>query len=87
MICRNTQANSNTVEWLETYFDLCGDFQPNHNEIHLDTAKYIDIYTEYVADFEADHEVPLEYKTWRQVWLDVFPYVSIRQYKAVSGKV
>lgn len=80
-------AHLNAVEWMKSYFDLCGDYQPNSDEIHLDPGHLIDIYNEYKTDLNGDHEVPLDYKAWRQAWVSVFPHVSIRQYKSVSGKV
>jgi len=54
MICRNSLAHTNAVEWLNTYFELCGDFQPNSGEIYLDPMKYSDIYSEYEAELTED---------------------------------
>jgi len=87
MICKNTLAHANAVEWFKTYFDLCGDYQPNSEEIHLNPMKLLDIYSEYQDELKLDHEELLEYKSWRKVWFNMFPHVRLREYKAVSGEV
>ena len=72
---------------MTNYFDLCGDYQPKSAEIHLDPMKLTDIYSEYEAELGENHEEMLDYKAWREAWVSVFPHVSIRQFKSVSGIV
>jgi len=47
--------------------------------------KLKDIYSEYKAEQEDDYEGLLDSKSWREVWLQVFPHVKLHQYKIVSG--
>ena len=77
----------NAAEWFKTYFDLCGDFQPNSNEIHLDQMKLNAMYSEYKAELDLDEECLLSYRSWREVWLNEFSNVKLRQFKAVSGMI
>ena len=46
----NTETAHHCYNWLENYFKLCGDNEPNSNEIHLDTVNKKDIYEEYVDE-------------------------------------
>ena len=72
--------------WLQNYFDLCGDQEPNCDEIHLDTVTKKAVYNEYLSESTVYGFVPLGMTAFKQIWTDCFPYVKIREYKAVSGK-
>ena len=67
MICKNSLPHANAVEWFSSYFDLCGDYQPNSGEIHLDPMKLTDIYSEYEAELGDGHKHLLQYIYWRIV--------------------
>ena len=77
------------VAWMREHFNLCGDCQPNrNNEIHLEPIDKLTIYKEYKHDFKT-YSVPqpsVLLKVFYLIWLDQFPHVKIREYKACGGK-
>ena len=74
---------------MECYFNQFGDHIPNSDgEIHLDPVDKFDIYDEYVRDVSAlytDDSV-IGYPKFLETWATCFPFVSIREYKQVTGK-
>lgn len=81
------EGAENCYVWLKEYFDKCGDDQPNKNEIHLDRLTKGEVYGEYVMEFQQnDDRCILSYQAFVDIWNTSFPYVKIREYKAVSGK-
>ena len=51
----NTPMHIDAMKWMEQYFEISGDYQPNSNEeIHLDPIKKREIHGEYVKSVVAD---------------------------------
>ena len=75
--------------WMEIYFKQFGENAPNAaGEIHLDPIEKKTVWEEYVRDIsdwypDGKH---YSYQKFVDLWTLLFPYVSIREYKAVSGK-
>ena len=82
----NSEGAHHLYCWLQNYFDLSGDQEPNCDEIHLDTVTKKAVYNEYLSESVVFGFVPLGLSTFKKIWKDCFPYVKIREYKAVSGK-
>ena len=82
----NTEASFYCHNWLENYFDLCADDQPNLNEKHLDPVHKKDVYLEYKNEAILYNIKPLSLTQFRRQWKTGFPHVKIRKYKACSGK-
>ena len=75
--------------WLELYFNQYGDHAPNAaGEIHLDPIEKKTIWEEYVRDITEWYpgERYYSYSKLLELWDLLFPFVSIRVYKAVTGK-
>ena len=81
-----SEASSHCNLWMENYFQLCGDFQPNTGEIHLDPVKKCDIYEEYVSETEPFGLPVVSLSRFKRMWKKDFPLVKIRKYKACTGK-
>jgi hypothetical protein len=81
-----------TAVWLEEYFYLHADSAPNRLEAHLDLCDRKDIWEMYRNEmkvfysFSDGEKVYYDCDTFNKVWNNVFPWVKIRAYKAVSGK-
>jgi hypothetical protein len=84
----NTVKHKTCFGWMKRFFQLMGDVAPNRaEEIHLEPIDVVDIYLEYKRDLTEHADFPtLCYSSFCGVWADCFPHVTIRQYKAVSGK-
>lgn len=74
------------VQWFREYFDACGDHAPNGRGTHLEITDKIDIYRTYEADMQQAGDEILDYTRWIRLWETVFPYVTMRTYKQVTGK-
>lgn len=80
------------IAWFKRYFKLVGDQMPNTlDEIHLEACDYQDLYEEYVFDMThvnkiGRNEEYLSYTRWRELWIQHFPNVRVREYKQVTGK-
>lgn len=75
--------------WLELYFNQYGDHAPNAaGEIHLDPIEKKTIWEEYVRDIVEwySDDNYYSYSKFTELWDLLFPFVSIRVYKAVTGK-
>ena len=74
--------------WMHFFFELVGDRNPCNNEIHLEPMQKVDLWKEYCSDihFLLCEEKALNYSGFLDVWRNNFPHVSIRKYKAVTGK-
>lgn len=75
--------------WLELYFNQYGDHAPNAaGQIHLDPVEKKSIWEEYVRDIVEWYpdERYYSYGKFLELWDLLFPFVSIREYKAVTGK-
>jgi hypothetical protein len=92
----NTEVALATYGWMQNYFKLVGDFQPNRdNEIHLEPCTVKSIYDEYVFDMDqelyeekttSNRGFKLQFSSFCEFWKLIFPTVRIREFKAVSGK-
>ena len=83
----NTPQAEHLYAWMKDYFYLLGDEQPALDEVHLDPIQKQDIYLEYYNEtLNVDGLQPLSISRMEQMWLDCFPYVKIREYKACTGK-
>jgi hypothetical protein len=74
---------------MECYFNQFGDHIPNSDgQIHLDPIDKFDIYDEYIRDVTALYANTslLSYTRFLELWDLLFPFVTIRVYKAVTGK-
>jgi hypothetical protein len=72
-----------TFLWFRDHFELSGDSQPNGSQVHLDKIEKADLYVMYVQEVQ---ESCLTYSSWCKFWKNVFPEVTIRKWKNVSGK-
>ena len=70
------------------FFDLVGDAMPNtDNEIHLEPVLIKDVYEEYTETMGEYKLERVHIDAFRVVWIDCFPNVRIREFKAVTGKL
>lgn len=84
----NTSTALATYSWMDYFFKLVGDFIPNSNdEIHLEPITIQEIHDEYVIDMEHQGDESLGYEAFLRMWNSCFPYVKIREYKQVTGKI
>ena len=83
----NTVDSIHTFGWLNFYFNMVGDLIPNSdNQIHLEPTLVQDIYAEYSHFMTAQDLNSLGRTQFAKLWQTCFPHVSIREYKAVTGK-
>jgi hypothetical protein len=94
-LTRRSFAHQILVDWFTEYFHENGDFEPNKLENHLDLCELKDIYDIYVREIQylyrmgsvsAGEKYLVSYQEFSRTWNSVFPWVKIREYKAVSGK-
>jgi len=67
---------------------MFGDHIPNaKDQIHLDPIDKITIYEEYLQEVDVTHADidPVGYSKFLEIWKELFPHVSIREFKAVTG--
>ena len=81
-IIRRTQME--TFLWFRDHFELVGDPQPNIQQVHLDLIEKTEIYQMYVNEIGKANA--LSFSSWRKFWAEVFPEVTIREWKNVTGK-
>lgn len=90
-----TRHESKYVEcviWLDKHFSYYGDVSPTTGQIHLDYCEAKEIYEQYSYDMKITYphqvfnSVAVDYTTFLKNWNSIFPHVSIRAYKQVSGK-
>ena len=84
-----TQQSLAAYGWLKCHFELVGDDMPNKDEVHLEPCNRTEIDAEYLSDMVADafsFVEPLTYERFCFLWDEVFPFVKIRMFKAVTGK-
>lgn len=75
------------ASWMANYFRTCGDQVPNSDQVHLDITTMKEIYQTYVKEFQNVYSLEtISYSTFAHIWRTVFRHVSIRKFKAVSGK-
>ena len=74
---------------MKVYFDQFGDHIPNSkDQIHLDPIDKFTIYEEYMQEKQISNIgiAPLCYSKFLIMWTTLFPHVSIREFKAVTGQ-
>jgi hypothetical protein len=73
-----------TFMWFKDHFDLVGDPMPNtEDKVHIDKIEKQEIYVMYVNEVKRNC---LTFSSWNKFWKKVFPNVTIKQWKNVSGK-
>jgi hypothetical protein len=82
----NSTKSLECYAWMEYYFDLMGCQAPNCNEIHLEPITVTKIWDEYLTDFMLRTDDAVTLSQFCDIWKGCFPYVKIREFKAVSGK-
>lgn len=66
--------------WMERFFDLIGDSEPNCDEIHIEPVRLEDVYQEYLRDNSNSFSLEelASKKNIAKLWLLCFPYVLIK---------
>ena len=83
----NSPASFSCFAWMDSYFKTVGDCIPNSDgELHLEPITIKEVWTEYSTDFTDLGERLLDVREFGSMWLHCFPYVKIREFKAVTGK-
>ena len=83
----DTRKGLQCVAFLCQYFALCGDNEPNANQVHLSMCEKKDVYEEYISDdVIIDSGECYCLTEFRSIWKNVFPQVKIRKWKNVEGK-
>jgi len=83
----NTHVALDTYGWMDAYFQLIGDIMPNsHGDIHLEPITIKEVHCEYLLDCKLNGVEFYNYNDFAKLWTTCFPYVKIREFKAVSGK-
>lgn len=73
---KNSPSQLKAYAYLDSYFNLVGDFQPNATEeIHLDPVEKIEIYREYYKVMTTDDcfENTITYSAFLELWNKCFP--------------
>lgn len=71
--------------WMHSFFEAVGDKMPK-GEIHLEPMFIRGIWEEYVDDFKGGLIPTVSIQDFGKMWIDLFPHVKIREFKAVTGK-
>lgn len=72
--------------WMNDHFKMVGDYMPNlGGEIHLEPIHIVEIYGEYRVDIESAGIRPVHVDTFAKLWINCFPFVKIREFKAVCS--
>ena len=82
----NSVVSVSAYAWMTRYFSLVGDDMSNRDEIHLEPTWIKDVWQEYVDDMKMHSNPYLSDTDFGQMWINCFPHVKIREFKAVSGK-
>ena len=86
---RLSRAPSNTTAfaWMHNFFEMVGDKMPNlDGEIHLEPILIRTIWDEYREALKGGIIPIIGLSEFGKMWMDLFPHVKIRQFKAVTGK-
>lgn len=82
----NSPSSFTCYTWMANHFDLVGDKMPNKNEIHLEPIGIEEVFEEYVEDMVAAKTPSIHLRSFYSMWENCFPYVKIREFKAVTCK-
>jgi len=83
----NTPESITCYAWMHFYFDMVGDQIPNSNgEIHLEPVWIKDVYQEYKDCMFTSGSPTLQPTQFGMMWQTCFRHVTIREFKAVTGK-
>ena len=87
-ILPNTIESKELFGWFEWYSESFGDKAPNKQDgqIEFSPCEKREIYDEYKDDMLSKKSSAVKLATFCQFWIKFFPYVKIREYKAVTGK-
>ena len=72
--------------WMARYFSLVGDEMPNSDQIHFEPMHIKEAWEEYRDVMKTLDSGYISAGAFGQMWTNCFPYVKIREFKAVSGK-
>jgi hypothetical protein len=84
---RRSPKHTEAYLWLKDHFASTGDTSPNGDKVYLDLIDKQEIHAMYANDMEVLGLPVLNLNTWLKLWVDAFPFVVIRSYKQVTGKV
>jgi hypothetical protein len=83
----NTPASLEAFCWMKFYFSTMGDSIPNSDgQIHLEPISVKEIFEEYGRYCESQGSEGLQHTQFGSLWKSCFSHVSIREFKAVTGK-
>ena len=83
----NRAESFSCYAWMHSHFECVGDQIPNSaGEIHLEPITIREVWQEYCEDMDAVCVVALDVQSFGSMWSSCFPYVKIREFKAVTGK-
>lgn len=83
----NSPLSFEAFGWMNTYFNTMGDAIPNSDgQIHLEPISAKEIYEEYERYCEIRGINSLQPSQFFNLWRSCFPHVTIREFKAVTGK-
>ena len=82
----NSSVSISCYAWMARYFALVGDEMPNSEQIHLEPMHIKEIWEEYRDVMKALDCGYIALGPFGDLWKHCFPYVRIREFKAVSGK-
>ena len=82
----SSTENIQCYAWMEEHFDLIGDKVSNKNgEIHIEPCEMVSVWEEYVDDYKNSINGIVSLEVFYDIWKKCFPYVKIREFKAVTG--
>jgi hypothetical protein len=83
----NSTVSLAAFSWMTLYFQTMGDAIPNSDgQIHLEPIDVKEIFDEYEQNCKDQGNQCLQNTQFAQLWKTCFSHVSIREYKAVTGK-
>jgi hypothetical protein len=82
----NSSLSLNAFAWMDDYFDLVGQPQPNGIDVELEATPIDEIYDEYCCDNLLYRQDIISISAFETLWKECFPRVKRREYLAVGGK-
>ena len=84
----NTAASLTMFAWMDDYFMLVGQVEPNGHDVELENNPMQEIYEEYMIDLDLAglRSSVLSMASFINMWQECFPHVKRRSYIGVCGK-
>ena len=84
----NTMGALTTFSWLDDYFSLVGQVEPNGHDIELEATPLDEIYDEYLFDLDNAglRDQVLSMTAFMNLWRECFPHVKRMEYTGLTGK-